>query len=110
MVSEFEAFESEIALIELFGRKDFGTGCLRNLTDGGDNPPAWPKGKARGTPAICQAISDATRMRMRLAATRRWIDQPHAHSEASKEKMRHPKSCETIQRMQDAQQARHREK
>ena len=36
MVSEVEAFESEIALIELFGRKDLGTGCLRNLTDGGD--------------------------------------------------------------------------
>lgn len=39
MVNEAEAFESEIALIELFGRKDLGTGCLRNLTDGGENPP-----------------------------------------------------------------------
>lgn len=38
MLSEAEAFESEIALIELFGRKDLGTGCLRNLTDGGDGP------------------------------------------------------------------------
>lgn len=37
--SEVEAFENEIALIWYYGRKDLGTGCLRNLTDGGENPP-----------------------------------------------------------------------
>jgi hypothetical protein len=46
-VSELEAFESEIAFIKWFGRKDLGTGCLRNLTNGGENPPSW-KGKKRG--------------------------------------------------------------
>ena len=46
MTSEAEAFESEIALIDLFGRKDKGTGCLRNLTAGGENPPNW-KGRKR---------------------------------------------------------------
>jgi hypothetical protein len=46
MASEAEAFESEIALIDLFGRKDLGTGCLRNLTAGGENPP---KGSRLGT-------------------------------------------------------------
>lgn len=34
--SEAEAFASEIAFIEWFGRKDLGVGCLRNLTDGGE--------------------------------------------------------------------------
>ena len=34
--SEKEAFEAEIFLIEYFGRKNLGNGCLWNLTDGGE--------------------------------------------------------------------------
>lgn len=34
--TEIESFESEIAFIKWFGRKDLGTGGLRNLTDGGE--------------------------------------------------------------------------
>ncbi|MFZ3216331.1 MAG: NUMOD3 domain-containing DNA-binding protein [Candidatus Acidiferrales bacterium] len=35
MLSEAEAFESEKAMIWLFGRQDNGTGCLKNVTNGG---------------------------------------------------------------------------
>lgn len=34
--SEFDAFETEIALIWYYGRKDLGTGILRNYTSGGE--------------------------------------------------------------------------
>jgi hypothetical protein len=36
MLSEDEAFNLEIALVEKYGRKDLGTGILRNCTNGGE--------------------------------------------------------------------------
>jgi hypothetical protein len=36
--SEADAFAAEIFLIAYYGRRDLATGCLRNLTDGGDGP------------------------------------------------------------------------
>jgi len=42
---EADAFETEIALIWYYGRKDLGLGCLRNLSDGGENPPKTKKGR-----------------------------------------------------------------
>jgi hypothetical protein len=45
-LTEADALVAEKFFISLFGRIDIGTGCLRNLTDGGENPPNW-KGKKR---------------------------------------------------------------
>src|SRR5260221_1398396 len=48
---EATAFAYEMYLIDFYGRKDLSTGCLRNLTNGGENPPSW-KGKKRSKEQI----------------------------------------------------------
>lgn len=53
--SEDKAFEMEKWYISLFGRKDLGIGCLRNLTDGGENPPS-AKGR-KMSKEFCLGIS-----------------------------------------------------
>ena len=40
-LTEDEAYEHEIYMISVFGRKNNGTGILRNLTDGGGPASGW---------------------------------------------------------------------
>lgn len=50
--SESEAFAAEKFFIDYFGRKDLGTGCLRNLTDGGEGVSGCIRSES-----VCRAIS-----------------------------------------------------
>jgi hypothetical protein len=46
-LTEEEAYKHEMYMINVFGRKDIGTGILRNMSDGGEGAkgvPAWNKG------------------------------------------------------------------
>lgn len=43
--NETDAFAAEVFLILFYGRKDLETGCLRNLSGGGENPPRTRKGR-----------------------------------------------------------------
>jgi len=67
---EFEAYEWENALILLLGRKDLGTGCLINLSDGGEGKPRYQ-------------VSAETRAKISAAAAAR---PPRKISEAEKRK------------------------
>lgn len=68
-LTEQEAFEHEIYMIAVFGRKDNGTGILRNLSDGGEGPS--------GT-----VVSEERRAKMSAAQVGR------KHSAETKEKIR----------------------
>lgn len=56
-LSETEALDLEKSLIARYGRKDLGTGCLTNATDGGDGAVGLSPEKARrGTEAIMEWV------------------------------------------------------
>ena len=63
-LSEFEAYKHEIYMIAVFGRKDLGTGILRNLSDGGEGGATYGfKGK-----------SHTLETRKKMSETKRAID------------------------------------
>ena len=94
---EADAFETEIALIWYYGRKDLGTGILRNLTEGGEG-------------AVGVTQSAATRDKISLALTgkrcpsrgRTGKRPPEVGLKISASKMGHTVSKETRKKMADA--------
>jgi hypothetical protein len=100
-----EAQDLEIELIAKYGRKDLGTGILRNLTDGGEGSPgrlASEETKQKLKEARAKQITTKeTREKMRKAHTGR------KHSEETRKKMSlsssgRTNSPETIQRIREA--------
>ena len=63
-LTEDEAYRHEVYMISVFGRKDIGTGILRNRTDGGDSPPIF----TGHTEETRQRISETMRGRFPVAA------------------------------------------
>lgn len=81
-VSEQEAFEAEIFFIEYYGRQDLGTGCLRNLTDGGEGGSGFSE-------EVRKKMGDMVRGTKRPPRTKEWCDK------LSAAKMGHEVSLET---------------
>ena len=89
---EADAFKHEIYMIAVFGRKDLGTGILRNLTDGGEGGSGW-----KPTPEQIKKSADARRGRKASPEHRKAI------SKGQKGKVIPP---EVKQKMKLAQQRR----
>jgi hypothetical protein len=117
-LTEPEAFEYEIALISLLGRKDQGTGCLRNLTDGGDGPSGAvrsPEFRARlsaagrnRSPEYLAKLSAAAKGRRLSAETRAKVSaanrnrSPETRAKLSAANKRRTFSPETLARLSAA--------
>jgi NUMOD3 motif len=105
-LTEIGAYALERRYIEWYGRKDIGTGILRNRTEGGDGRHGCPQTeyqKKKVSEANKGRIhSQETKTKMSLSAKGRT---PHNKgvpmSEEQKQKLRKPKSKEHIEKIKN---------
>jgi len=104
-LTEEEAFKHEIYMIDVFGRKDLGTGILHNRTNGGDGASG-----ALRSDETRKKISEAKKGHIVSEETRRKLSDAHkgkTASEESKKRMSEAhkgktRSEETKKRMSEA--------
>jgi hypothetical protein len=98
-LTEEEAFRHEIYMMDVFGRKDLGTGILHNRTDGGEGSSGCIR-------------SDETRRKLSEAGKGKTLSKEHRRklSEASKGEKNHnygkPKSEETRRKLSEAKKGK----
>ena len=91
-ISEEEALKHEIYMIAVFGRKDIGTGILRNKTDGGEGVSGWVANE-RQKEKLSQSLkgkpkSAEQREKMSQSQKRRWeLRKDRSVSQETREKM-----------------------
>ena len=104
-LTQDEANKHEVYMISVFGRKDKGTGILRNLTDGGEGTSGNKRSeefcKRMSEVHSGKTISQAHKKRLREAHTGRKHTEEHKRkvSEALRGKKKPPISQETRKKM-----------
>ena len=83
IVQEFEceadAFFAEKLLIALYGRTDNNTGCLSNLTDGGENPP--------NLTGVKHSLEYCANISKRSLGNQHWLGKTHSEESIKKMKL-----------------------
>jgi len=106
-LDESTALAFEIYQIDFWGRKDLGIGILRNMTDGGENPPKSRKGKRQ------PATSEATKLKLSRILTGmkkppRTLDHRRKLSLANQNKPSYERTNETLGLQSEAQKGKPR--
>jgi hypothetical protein len=88
-LTEAEAHAKEIFIVALYGRKDLGTGCLVNMTNGGDgiSNPSEETRKKIGEASKKRTHSEESRKKMSEAHRGNQHGRGYIHSEESRKKM-----------------------